>query len=97
MQHRVMLDGGSNQMASLGLRRPSGPENGQVVGFGSAAGEDDFTWLGAENFRRAIAGVIKQCPRFLTDMMNGGRISQKSPRNGSIASRTAESSGVVAL
>ena len=49
VQHRFVLDGAGNQVASPGrLERLGGAADREVVGLGAAAREDDFRRLGAD-------------------------------------------------
>ena len=57
------------------FEQPRRAKNGEVVRFGSSAGNNDFTRLRAEEFRRAVAGVVEQRPGLSADMMDAGGIA----------------------
>ena len=46
VQDRVMFDGCRNDVLARFLRGRDDSEEREIVGFGTAAGEDDFGWLG---------------------------------------------------
>ena len=62
-------------MFPLRFERPRRSENGEVVGFRSTAGENDFARLRTKKFRSAVARVVEQRPRFSADVMHGRRIA----------------------
>ena len=77
LQHRVVLDSGSDEMLSLRFERARRAEDGEIVRLGSATGENDFTRFCAQKFGRAIACVVEQGARFAADVMDARRIAPK--------------------
>ena len=76
---------------------PSDAEDCEIVGFGAAAGENDFGGLRAEQRGDGFAGAsTAPRARWPAEWIELA-LPKLSAKNGSIASRTAGSTGVVAL
>src|SRR6516164_7793277 len=75
MQNGMVLNGGRNQMFTPGLPQPRRAQDGKVIGFRSAAREDDFAGFSAQKLRRTVARVIQESPRPPADMMDARGIA----------------------
>ena len=67
-QHGGMLDGAGDHVAGRAGRRAHHAQHRQVIGFGAAAGEDDFggrAWISAAICRRAASRrCLAACPKW---------------------------------
>jgi hypothetical protein len=66
IEHRMVLDGGDNEVPALFQIGQGGAFNGQVVGLGPTRGEDNAVGRGANEFGHPG-------PLFLDGIFNGGR------------------------
>ena len=75
MQNRMVLDGRGDEVFALGFEQTGDSENGQVIGLGAAAGEDDFAGLGTQKFSGAVPGIVEQGTGFAANVMDGRGIA----------------------
>jgi hypothetical protein len=60
VQHGLVLDGRRDEMAAASdAERLGDAPNGQVVTFGAAAREDDLRWVGADERRDRVPGLVQ--------------------------------------
>jgi hypothetical protein len=72
-------------------------ENGVVIGFGAAAGEDNFLGARAEQRCDRFAGRFNRGAAFWPNVWIEAALPNSAEKYGSIASSTSGSTGVVAL
>ena len=89
----MMLDGRGDDV-SPGL---SQPENRQIVGFGAAAGENNFRRAATQQSGHRFARALDGCPGLLSMMMDGRGVAEVLAEVRRMASKTSGSTGVVAL
>ena len=75
MKHRMMLDLRSDEMPAFVSQQTDSSENGEIITFRPAAGENDLARFAPENGSDPVAGVIKQRAGFLADVMDAGRVA----------------------
>ena len=61
----------------VGLERLGGAADGEVVGFGAAAGEDDFRRIAVDERRHRRPGLVEGGLRLLAEVMDTRRIAEK--------------------
>ena len=74
VEDRVVFDGGGDEVFAFGAEEAGGAEDGEVIGLGAAAGEDDFTGFAGPEAGHAVAGVVEEFPGFASEMMDAGRV-----------------------
>ena len=61
-----MFGGGGDEVFAFGGVGSGEADDGEIIGFGSATGEDDFVGFGLEPGGDAVAGVIDGGASFAT-------------------------------
>ena len=92
-----MFDGaGDDVLARLrgGARRA---EDREIVGFGAAAGEDDFGGVGVDQGGHLAARGFQPLLRGLSEVVDAGRVTIHLTEARGHVSRTSGATGVVAL
>jgi hypothetical protein len=99
VQHRVMFRATRDEMSPACCPTSRQPENGEIVRFRSAAGENQFVRFRSEQIGQLIARVIDLRARFPSRRMNAGRISKMlaQKRQHGFSSRVAKWSGSVVI
>ena len=98
IQHRVMLNRRRNYMLARLIRSHYRAKQREVVSFGASAREHNFRWLRADKSSDGIASSVQPLNARAVHRNESSWHSRNFRRsNGSMASRTARSTGVVAL
>jgi hypothetical protein len=79
------------------LRKSDDARNVLRAGTKSSRAEDELKRLAADVLGDPPSRLLQGNPGFVAEAMGADGFAQRSVRNGSMASRTRESSGVVAL
>ena len=78
VEHGLVLDARRDEVPAAGnFERFGGAANGEIVGFGAAAGEDDFRRFGANQGRGCAPRVVNCRFCLLPVVMNTRRIAEK--------------------
>jgi hypothetical protein len=72
IKHGMMLDRGTNDVITV----PHQPGYGEIVSLSAAAGEYHFSETATEQSRNRIPSALDRSPRFLSMMMDGGRVPE---------------------
>jgi hypothetical protein len=71
-----MLNRRGDHMPPLTSRRPYSAENRQIIGFGSAADEGDFTYIASEQCRDFAARTLQHPLGRLTVLVDTGSVTE---------------------
>ncbi len=75
LEHRVVLDGGGDEVLALLLLRVGSAEDGPVVGLGAAAGEVDLVRFGADDAGDGLPGLLHGARRTQSQAVDGRRVA----------------------
>ena len=70
---------GDDLSSCTAMERGCRPEDGEVVGFGAAAGEEDFVRLSPDQLGDPGPGPVQNRARFLSEGMEAGRVAVGIP------------------
>ncbi len=80
VQHGVVLDGGGDDVRQRAIvwesepRSPGDTAQGEVIALGRPTGEDDLTWLAAENASAGGARLVDRRARLLPKLIDAGGV-----------------------
>lgn len=72
----MMLDAGGNEVPALITQEPGRAEDGQIIAFRAATGEDDFAGFASPNLGHPVAGIVQGGSRLASDLMDAGRVAK---------------------
>ena len=75
LEHRVVLDGGGDEVLALLLLGVGRAQDGPVVGLGAAAGEVDLVGLGADGAGDGLPGLLHGAGRAESQAVDGGGVA----------------------
>ncbi len=82
MENRVMLDFSGDEMIFRKWGGQQGSENGEVVAFGSAAGEIDLGKVSVEQGGDPLSGLVENGTGFASLPVDTGGVAESSAQNG---------------